>query len=157
MIERQIENAILIERTPEDVYDYVTQPWRWHEWHPSSKESHANVDVLSVGDTFDEVIQLQPFMPWFSYTIRKQTRYETLLAQRPVAFEVHGQMNSGALAIHYDFAPAHNNGTRFFRRLNYQVTGPMQILDALFLHSKMRNISRLALSNLKLRLESGEV
>lgn len=154
MIERQIENAILIERTPEEVYDYVTQPWRWHEWHPSSVESHAEVYELSVGDTFDEVIQLQPFMPWFSYTIRKETHYQTLLAHRAVAFEVHGQTDTGSLAIHYDFAPAPGNTTRFFRRLNYQIHGPLQLVDALFLYSKMRSISRQALTNLKVKLET---
>ena len=30
-------------------YAYVTQPWRWHEWHPSSRSARAAVDVLRAG------------------------------------------------------------------------------------------------------------
>ena len=56
-------DTIDIAVTPETLYRFVTQPWRWHEWHPSSVGAEAAVDELAVGDTFDEVIELRPFPP----------------------------------------------------------------------------------------------
>ena len=29
-------NEIEIHCTAEKLFNYVTQPWRWHEWHPAS-------------------------------------------------------------------------------------------------------------------------
>ena len=40
-MQRVIENTIDIARSPQQVFDYVTQPWRWHEWHPSSRSARA--------------------------------------------------------------------------------------------------------------------
>ncbi|CAK9066364.1 HTH-type transcriptional regulator VqsM (Virulence and quorum sensing modulator protein), partial [Durusdinium trenchii] len=101
------------------VYDYVTQPWCWHEWHPSSQSAVSDVDVLGVGDTFDEVIRLQPLSP-LPLNIRRQTHYRVVLAEPGVSFEVRGETGDGDLTIHYDLVRV-DEGTLFRRALEYEV------------------------------------
>jgi carbon monoxide dehydrogenase subunit G len=153
MITRTMENSIVIDRSPLAVFAYVTQPWRWHEWHPSSQQAEANVEVLSVGDRFDEVIRLQPLSP-LPFTVRRQTRYTVLLSEPGVVWEVRGETGDGALTIHYDFRPQ-GDATLFHRRLQYEVRGAMTLIEPWLLQPRMRKLSAQALSNLKARLESG--
>ena len=41
------------------IFDYVTQPDLWHEWHPASLSARVSSKPLKVGDTFDEVISVR--------------------------------------------------------------------------------------------------
>lgn len=152
MITRVMENSIVIARTPEQVFAYVTQPWRWHEWHPSSRSAEAKVEVLAVGDCFDEVIQLQPLSP-LPLTLRRQTRYTVLRSEAGVVWEVRGETDDGALTIHYDFR-AQGADTVFHRRLQYEVRGAMQWIEPWLLKPRMKALSAQALANLKRRLEA---
>ena len=133
------------------LYAYVTQPWRWHEWHPSSRSARADVDVLRVGDTFDEVIELQPLAP-LPLTLRRETHYEVKVAEPGRAFEVQGRMRDGWLTIRYDFesTPA---GTRFQRRLTFDARGWSRLLLPL-LRPRQEAMSRIAMANLKQRMEA---
>ena len=133
------------------LYAYVSQPWRWHEWHPSSRSARAAVDTLKAGDTFDEVIELQPLAP-LPLKLRRETHYEVLLAEPERAFEVRGQMRDGWLTIRYDFE-AIPTGTRFHRRLSFDACGPSRLLLPL-LRPRQEALSRLALDNLKRRMEA---
>lgn len=152
MISRTLENSIVIDRSPAEVFAYVTQPWRWHEWHPSSRSARATVETLEVGDGFEEVIQLQPLSP-FPLTITRQTHYRVFVSEPAVVWEVHGATQDGDLAIRYEFA-AEGRGTLFYRRLQYQVRGAMQLVEPWLLNPRMRRLSALALANLKAKLES---
>ena len=151
MIRRTLENSIVIDRSPEEVFAYVTQPWRWHEWHPSSRSARAEVSQLAVGDHFDEVIQLQPLSP-IPLTVTRQTRYTVRQSQPGECWEVHGVTADGALTIHYQFR-RHEGGTLFHRRLDYEVRGAMQLIEPWLLLPRMRRLSARALANLKARLE----
>jgi len=153
MITRVMENSIVIARSPEQVFAYVTQPWCWHECHPSSRSAEAKVDVLAVGDCFDEVIQLQPLSP-LPLTLRRQTHYTVLQSEPGVLWEVRGETGDGALTIRYDFR-SQGADTLFHRRLQYEVRGAMQLLEPWLLKPRMRNLSAQALANLKSRLEAG--
>jgi hypothetical protein len=133
------------------LYAYVTQPWRWHEWHPSSRSAHASVEVLKAGDTFDEVIELQPFAP-LPVRLRRETHYRVDVADIDRAFEVHGRMRDGWLTIRYDFAPI-PAGTRFVRTLTFDASGASRWLKPL-LRRRQESIGRAALAGLKRRMES---
>lgn len=133
------------------LYAYVTQPWRWHEWHPSSRSARAAVDTLRAGDTFDEVIELQPFAP-LPPKLRRETHYEVLLAEPERAFEVRGQMRDGWLTIRYDFE-ATPTGARFHRRLSFDASGLSRLLLPL-LRPRQEAMSRVAMENLKRRMEA---
>lgn len=146
-----IQNSIDIACPPARLYAYVTQPWLWHEWHPSSQSAQASVPVLKPGDTFDETIVLQPLAP-LPLKMRRATRYTVLDAQPATLWRVEGKMKDGWLQIRYEFAPS-ATGTRFTRTLTYSATGPSALLLPL-LRGQMKAISLLALANLKAKLES---
>lgn len=152
MSQRRTENEIVIARPPQQVYDYVTQPWCWHEWHPSSQSAVSDVDVLGVGDTFDEVIRLQPLSP-LPLNIRRQTHYRVVLAEPGVSFEVRGETGDGDLTIHYDLVRV-DEGTLFRRALEYEVRGAMRLIEPVLLFPKMKKLSAVALANLKAKLEA---
>lgn len=151
MSDTRLQHSIEIARTPREVYDYVTQPWRWHEWHPSSRAAQAATDLLQAGDEFEEQIALRPLAPW-PPTLHRQTRYRVLDAQPGQHWEVAGRMHDGWLQLRYDFTAA-GTGTRFTRTLRYGAKGASRLLLPL-LRRRQAELSQLALANLKRRLES---
>ncbi len=147
-------NSIEINCAPEALYRYVTQPWRWHEWHPSSKSASSSVDILQTGDSFDEEIELQPLSP-LPLRMRRMTRYQVIEADPFRSWEVHGEARDGWIHIRYEFHPF-SRGTRFTRTLSYETKGPSALLMPL-LRSRVAKASRIALANLKVLLETGRV
>ncbi len=146
-----LSNTIEIDCTVEQLYAYVTQPWRWHEWHPSSKSASASVDALRVGDEFDEVVELQPLSP-LPLTLRRETKYRVVTARASELWEVEGKMKDGWVRIRYEFAAA-RVATRFVRTLTYHADGLSRLLMPL-LGKRMQAISVIALDNLKRRMET---
>lgn len=147
-----LRNAVSIACPPEVLYAYVTQPWRWHEWHPSSRSARADAQTLAVGDGFDEVIELQPFAPLPS-TLRRDVRYRVCEAEPGRRWVVEGTMRSGWLRISYQFEPD-GNGTRFERTLEYRAQGALRLLLPI-LRRRNAALSVLALDNLRRRFEAG--
>lgn len=149
-MQESIQNSIEIRCSPKQLFEYVTQPWLWHEWHPSSKSASANTESLKVGDEFDEIVELQPFAP-LPPRLKKSTRY-SVVASDPFSFwKVIGKMKDGWLQIQYDFEPM-EGGTRFIRTLKYGASGLNRLLLP-FLKGKMESISVQALDNLKRKME----
>jgi hypothetical protein len=147
----EIRNTIEIACTPEKLYSYVTQPWLWHEWHPNSRSAKATVPVLTVGEVFDEVIALQPLSP-LPLTLRRKTHYKVIAAERNSLWRVEGEMAGGWLQIHYEFR-ASPTGVAFTRTLTYEARGINRVFAPL-LRPRMRQMSLLALNNLKKKLEA---
>lgn len=147
----ELHNEILIERPPQAVFDYVTQPWRWHEWHPSSLWGNDPGHALAVGEHFDERIMVQPLAP-LPPRIRRAVRYRVLASEPPLLWETRGEMANGWLQIRYQLKMA-SSGTRFHRQLNFDVSGPLRLLRPL-LTRRQRAVSGLALTQLKDVLES---
>lgn len=146
-----LSNDIEIACTPQALFDYVTQPWLWHEWHPNSVSAQATVDRLQAGDHFDECIALQPLSP-LPLTLKRQTHYTVLQSRTNEEWQVKGQMKDGWLVIHYHFKPV-SGGTLFSRQLTFSATGTSQILLPL-LKRRMAQTSVVALGNLKRRMEA---
>lgn len=149
----QFYNQIEINLDAEQIFNYVTQPWCWCEWHPSSQSAHKDTDVLAVGDRFSEVIRLQPFDA-LALFIRKTTHYQVLISDPYEKWQVHGKMKGGELTITYQFkkVAGQANKTLFCRTLDYQVKGPYQLLSFM-LNPKMEKMSTIAINNLKKKLE----
>lgn len=146
-----LEHEILIGCSPQQVFDYVTQPWRWHEWHPSSLSAEATSERLEVGSGFDERIEVQPLAP-FPPRIERAVRYEVLQSEPPLLWVTRGEMRSGWLQIRYSLKMS-SEGTRFHRRLEFDVSGPLRLLRPALIR-RQRTVSALALQQLKQRLES---
>lgn len=148
-----LQHAIDVHCRPEAFYDYVTQPWCWHEWHPSSRSARAAVAVLGAGDEFDEIVELQPFAP-LPPRLTRSTHYRVEVAERARHWRVRGAMRDGWLEIDYRFEAA-GGGTRFTRTLRYDARGPSRLLLP-FLRRRNAALSLLALQQLKARLEHGD-
>lgn len=146
-----LQNTIDIARDPAAVYACVTQPWRWHEWHPNSKSATAGTAILQVGDRFDEVIEIRPLAP-LPITLRRATRYRVNIVDPERHWQVRGETGDGWLVIDYVFA-ATATGTRFTRTLTFEATGASRILMPL-LRRNMAQTSVLALNNLRTLLEA---
>jgi len=150
-----IHNEIEIATSAKDLYSYVTQPWLWHEWHPSSKSAKAAHSFLAAGDEFTEWVEVQPLAPLpprmkrsIAYTVTESVPFHT--------WEVEGEMNDGRVRIRYDFEE--KGGVTFFARsLDLDVTGLTRVLLPL-LKPKMEKLSMIALTNLKtlIQARSGE-
>ncbi len=77
-----LTNEILIAAPPEKVFDYVSRPDLWHEWHPASKSAVLPRVPLQTGDAFGEIITVTyPFVK-----ISRQTEYRVTASSRAGSF-----------------------------------------------------------------------
>ncbi|WP_248749828.1 SRPBCC family protein [Pseudomonas sp. MWU15-20650] len=137
----QISQDCFIQAPIETVYDYVTQPDRWHEWHPSSLSADTGTrGSLPVGSRFTEVIDL--------LGVRIPLAYRVQIARRPGEFKTVFTSLAVDGSIHY-LLQAQRDGTLFKRVLTYETE-----LQLATLHQRMIDLSTLALDQLKHRLES---
>lgn len=137
----QISQERFIQAPIEAVYDYVTQPDRWHEWHPTSLSADTGTSgSLPVGARFTEVVNL--------LGIRVPMSYRVQIARCPNEFRTVFTSLAVDGAIHY-FLQAHRNGTLFKRVLTYETE-----LQLATLHERMVELSAIALDQLKQRLEN---
>ena len=146
-----IHNEIEITTSAKDLFNYVTQPWLWHEWHPSSKSAKAAHSFLATGDEFTEIVEVHPLAPLppamtrrMEYTVTQSVPFHT--------WEAEGTMKDGWIRVRYDFEE--KGGVTFFcRSLDFDVTGLTRILLPL-LKSKMEKLSMVALNNLKTKMQA---
>ena len=146
-----IHNQIEITVSTEELFNYVTQPWKWHEWHPSSKSAKAAHSFLATGDEFVEVIEVQPLAP-LPPRMARTTSYTVIESVPFHTWKVEGRMKDGWLRIRYDFE-AQDELTLFTRALSFDISGINRILKPL-LKSKIEKISVVALQNLKQIVEA---
>jgi len=86
---RAVEQSVRLERISQErfiqapidaVYDYVTQPDRWHEWHPTSLGADTGTTgPLPAGARFTEMIDL--------LGVRVPMSYRVQIARRPDEFK----------------------------------------------------------------------
>ena len=137
----QISQERFIQAPIEAVYDYVTQPDRWHEWHPTSLSADTgNTGSLPIGTRFTEIIDL--------LGIRVPMSYRVQIARRPSEFKTVFTSLAVDGCIHYCLR-AHQGGTLFKRVLTYETE-----LQLASLHERMVALSAIALDRLKQRLEN---
>lgn len=145
-----IENKMEIQCSAQALFNYVTQPWLWHEWHPNSISATESSNGLKVGDTFQEMIRLKPLDP-LPVIFNRETSYTVLVSQPDTQWIVEGKTNNGALRIQYDFEKISENRVLFKRTLSFKVEGHLRVMSY-FLVKNMKKTSVLALDNLKKKL-----
>jgi uncharacterized protein YndB with AHSA1/START domain len=149
---RAVEQSVRLERISQErfiqapidaVYDYVTQPDRWHEWHPTSlRADTGTTGSLPPGARFTEMIDL--------LGVRVPMSYRVQVAQRPSEFKAVFTSLAVDGSIHYFLQPF-RDGTLFKRVLTYETE-----LQLASLHERMIELSAKALDRLKLRLENAD-
>jgi hypothetical protein len=143
-----IHNEIEIRVTAKELFNYVTQPWSWHEWHPSSLSARSIHSFLATGDEFTEQVEVPSLGPLqmkrsIDYTVTESVPFHT--------WEVEGKMKDGWIRIRYDFEEK-GDVTFFARSMDMNATGFSRILLTL-LKPKMEKLSMVALNNLKTRMQ----
>lgn len=141
-------NEILIATTPKQVFDYVSRPDLWHEWHPASTSAELPRVPLQTGDAFREIITVK--YPLVS--VQRQTTYKVTISSPVTSWEVQGKSSLFDLTIHYDFTRV-GESTLFRRTLTYQVHGGLAYFEPVLVRPKIKSQSAAALANLKRRLE----
>lgn len=145
-----IENKMEIQCSAQALFNYVTQPWLWHEWHPNSISATESSNGLKVGDTFQEMIRLKPLDP-LPVIFNRETSYTVLVSQPDTQWIVEGKTSNGALRIQYDFEQISENRVLFKRTLSFKVEGHLRVISY-FLVKNMKKTSVIALDNLKKKL-----
>lgn len=136
-----------LQATPQQAYDYLTQPARWHEWHTASLGTEPAAPAsLPAGATFVEHIRTAGF--------RRRLQWRVVAAQRPDYWEAAASMEDGSrVRLRYDFA-ADGAGTCFTRQLDYTVAPLwLRAVDTVIGRFRIRRESAVALQRLQQHFE----
>jgi uncharacterized protein YndB with AHSA1/START domain len=157
----RIVSATTIIRPIGDVFDYVTTPGHWPEWHPSSLAvSGATDHALAVGEQVTEEFRVAGRRGTVVWTVRER--------EAPGRWLIEGQIVSGregtsgtsgtSGTVAYTLSPVTGGGqggTRFERVFTYPTpTLLIALLDALVIRRRIRAESAEAVRRLKARLEA---
>lgn len=139
----QNTNEVIIDAPIQKVYDYVSQPDRWHEWHPASLSADTGTaKPLKKGDKFSEKIRI--------YGQETQMSYEVIIASPPNEFKTAFTSPLIDGTIHYRLEK-YGESTRFNRTFNYSIDKYIAMMK-----NGMHDLSETALGNLKGKLESAQ-
>jgi len=138
---KTLSNEVYIEVDIETVYAYITQPDRWHEWHPTSVSADTGIrGPLPKDHRFTGVIDL--------LGLRIEMNYRVVIANPPAEFKAAFTSSVVDGCIHYSLHRA-GPGTRLTRSLQY-----ITELNLGGLQARLVELSTQATNNLKQLLET---
>jgi uncharacterized protein YndB with AHSA1/START domain len=144
----RICNSIQISQPIEQVFDFITTPGKWPQWHPASVSvsGHADHSLLR-GEEVTEEISVAGRHGQVTWSVRERS------APRRWVIDGNGE-DGGRATITYTLSP-HPDGTSFERELVYTMPNALlAVLDWLIIRSRMKADSVDALQRLKRLLES---
>lgn len=143
-----LRQRVDIPAPPAVVYDYVTRPLRWQEWHASSLGVQGVADEsLVAGRRFEEDVStaggLRRHLTWLVEDSRPAQHW------RASAYMPDGS----TVRLHYAFT-ATATGTRFERTLDYVIASRfLRVIDGLWLSRRIQHESEAALEKLRQHFE----
>jgi hypothetical protein len=112
----RMQHRVDIARSPQAVLAYASSATRWPEWHPSSLKVEGQNGPLHAGSCFEEDIHAGGRSGHLSWEVN-----EYLPGRR---WSARAQGSHGLeLVVTYECQPAHSDGTRFIRTLEYRFSG----------------------------------
>jgi uncharacterized protein YndB with AHSA1/START domain len=145
----EVRTVITINRPVEDVFNYVTTPGHWPDWHPSSLGVTGATDhSLDVGEEVTEAFRVAGR--------RGSLTWRVIQRDAPRAWTINGSPGRGGTGtVAYTLTPE-GAGTHFVRVFTYDAPGLLfAIFNGLAYRSRVSAESAEALRRLKQRLESG--
>jgi uncharacterized protein YndB with AHSA1/START domain len=140
-----IENSTVINRPPEEVYAFVTDPANEAKWHADVLEAHKTSDgPLGVGSTIQ-----------FTFNFMGKKDIDLVVREfDPPRREVVEATSKGPMAptFTFTFEPG-DGGTRFTRKGNIRVSGWMRLMEPMMKGMASKRADGF-LAKLKLLLES---
>lgn len=103
-------NRVHISAPIVSVYQYITQPDKWHDWYPQSKSAKTPGGSLKAGQTFSEVVKVNQKNNVFNYIV--------VDAQAPTLWRVEYISKSVIGSIQYQLHKT-IDGTILTRTLEY--------------------------------------
>lgn len=149
----RIYTSAHIPRSIETVFDYVTTPGNWPQWHPSSKGvSGATDHSLAVGEQVIEEYLVAGRQGRVVWTVSERTF--------PSRWVIEGEIENGGGSggiIAYILTPQ-NDGTFFEREFVYKMPNFLfALLDSLVIRRRIAAESTQALEQLKAVLTRDDV
>jgi len=144
----KIQNEIIITREPAVVFEYVTTPRNWPNWHPASKAvSGATDHSLAVGEKVTEDFVVAGRAGKVVWTVVKR--------DPPREWVIDGDVEGHkAGTVTYSLTPV-TDGTRFERELTYPARNLLfAILNRISIKSRVEEESDRAVHTLKRVLET---
>jgi uncharacterized protein YndB with AHSA1/START domain len=145
----RISTTATIRRPAAVVFDYVTTPGHWPEWHPSSLGvSGATDHSLAVGEQVTEHYRVAGREGTVVWTVRAR--------EVPKRWMIEGTLveRAGSGTVAYTLTPR-EEATVFEREFNYPVPGLLlRLLDALIVRRRIQAESAEAVRRLQARLEA---
>jgi uncharacterized protein YndB with AHSA1/START domain len=142
----RIVNRIRIGRSIEEVFDYLTTPANWPDWHPASLSVSGRVDhSLSIGEEVVEIFKAAGRAGRATWRVTGR--------DAPVLWQIETETPEATARITYRFA-AEAGATLFEREIVYAFKRlPLVLLDPLIFRRRMARQSRIALDRVKSILE----
>ena len=142
-----IEHEVGLPRTPAEVFALVTNPSRWHEWHPNTRDVDTAADhSLGVGEAVIERIRVGPF--------RGVVTWKVTAAEPGRRWVLYGDAGRGFESELEYRLQADDQGTRFRRRV--QLRWPWWFVFGGLATRTMRKDAVAALDNLKRTLAASK-
>lgn len=140
-----LEHVVRLPRPPAEVYALVTNPSRWHEWHPNTRDVDAAADhSLGVGEEVVERIRVGPF--------RGAVTWKVTAAEPGRRWVLHGDAGNGFRSELEYTLQAEGEGTRFRRQV--RLRWPWWFLPGGFATRTMAKDAVAALDNLQRVLDA---
>lgn len=144
----KIVTVVSIERPDTVVFDYVTTPSHWPDWHPSSLSVRgATGHSLNVGEQVTEEFRVAGRRGSVVWTVA--------VRDRPRKWEIVGTIDGrSAGMVSYSLTPE-ASGTRFEREFVYRAPSLwFEAVNVLFVRARIQRESDTAVARLKKTLEA---
>ncbi|AQH04812.1 polyketide cyclase (plasmid) [Burkholderia sp. KK1] len=145
----RIVSVVVIQRAPAAVFEFVTTPAHWPQWHPSSLSVQGETGhSLGVGEQVVEEFRVAGRRGRVVWTVSVRTY--------PARWSIDGVIDGRAAGtVTYTLAPE-ANGTRFVREFTYRASSLwFALLNRIALKGAIQSESDEAVTRLKRLLETG--
>ena len=142
----RVVSTIRIRRDIANVFDFLTTPKNWPEWHPASISVAGSTDhSLMIGEEVTE--------EFVAAGRRRRTVWRVTAREAPYLWRIESPASEASATITYHLH-AEAGTTVFERNMQYRFDRAwLIVLDALFLRRRMERESRKALLRAKQILE----
>lgn len=143
-IPSQIKQSLTIQKPAQQVFDYVTVPTLWHEWHSQSLSVEPELMTsFQLGQKFNEVIQTSLGQDQMSWVV------EEYVAGERWAASAYNHTKDVNVRLTYDLVP-NGEETLFTRTLDYEVPNFIyHVANVLYFNKQMKEQSMHSMESLK--------